>query len=70
MTNILKIISVSIKWSELINNKIVIKAMDFKTQELLNKFRALLIKSPNFNKIIGESRNVEYIDGYDCYADC
>jgi len=69
MDNILEVKAVSIKWSELINNKVVIKAMGFKTQELLNKFRALLIKSNNFYKIIGESRNVEYIDGYDCYAE-
>ena len=70
MENIKNIISVSIKWSELINNKVIIKAMDFKTLLELKKFRTLLIKSTNFYKIIGESWNVEYIDGYDPYWDC
>jgi hypothetical protein len=65
-----KVLSVSIKWSELDKNgNKIIKAMDFKTQELLNNFRAKLNEQSNLWKIIGESRNVIYEDGYDCYAD-
>jgi len=57
--------SVSIKWSEGSS----IKVETFKTQVELNLFRKELEKNSNF-KLIGESRDVTYDKGYDCYADC
>jgi len=56
--------SVSIKWS----NGGIIKRMEFKTQEELNIFRKELEKKQNF-KLIGESRDVTYPKGFDCYAE-
>lgn len=56
--------SVSIKWRE----GDIVKVKEFKTQEELNIFRHELEKNPSF-KLIGESRNVTYPVGYDCYAE-
>jgi len=56
--------SVSIKWRD----ESGIKSETFKTQIELDIFRKELEKDSNF-KLIGESRDVTYPIGYDCYAD-
>jgi len=62
MTHVIKVNWVSIKWSE----SSVIKTKKFDTQTELNKFRKNLELKSDF-KLIGESRDVEYEKGYDCY---
>jgi len=70
MTHIAKINSVIIKWSEYnTSNKLVIKTKQYKTQKGLDKFRARLEVQSNLYKIIGESRDVEYVNGWDTYAE-
>lgn len=64
-----KVLGTSIKWSDMHDDRIVIKSKNFRTQNELDIFRKNLIKSNNFNKIIGVSLNVEYPIGYDCYAE-
>ena len=56
--------SVSIKWSELGIKFVKV----FKTQNELNIARKKLEKNPDF-KLIGESRDVTYPIGFDCYAE-